>query len=250
MALRLSPGTRSAVRQGRVRATRWFRWHRRQVAALLAGLALALALLSLRPPTAPQRTLAVAARDLPAGHAVGAADLREIRVPARMVPLHALTRGRVVGRVLAGGLRRGEVVSDVRLVGAGLALAAGPGRVVAPVTLGDPLEAGLVRVGDTVTVLAASAGEQTTVAAQGTGSVTELGPGTGPGRARVVVPSARVLAVATAAGTGLLGGGPTAAGSLPLLLAVTPTQALELASAATGQRLSLVIGTGQDGSAK
>jgi hypothetical protein len=66
----------------------------------------------------------------------------------------------VVGSTLAGPTRRGEVLTDVRLLGSRLAEStAGPGARIVPLHLADGALIDLVRVGDVVDVLAAPANE-------------------------------------------------------------------------------------------
>jgi hypothetical protein len=66
--------------------------------------------------------------------------------------------GTVVGSTLAGPTRRGEVITDVRLLGSRLAEStAGPGARIVPLHLADGALIDLVRVGDVVDVLAAPA---------------------------------------------------------------------------------------------
>jgi Flp pilus assembly protein CpaB len=136
----------------------------RQVAAgLLAVLALVLAL---RPgpagPAAPVRPadveVVVAAADLGAGAVLGVADLTLATIPAAAVP-DGVVAGvdQVIGEVLAGPLRRGEPVTDVRVVGPGLWSQVPAGQVAAPVRLADLAVATLLRPGDRVDVLATAA---------------------------------------------------------------------------------------------
>ena len=68
----------------------------------------------------------------------------------------------MAGSTLAGPTRRGEVLTDVRLLGSRLADAAvaskaGPGARIVPLRLADSALIDLVRVGDVVDVLAAPA---------------------------------------------------------------------------------------------
>jgi hypothetical protein len=64
----------------------------------------------------------------------------------------------VVGSTLAGPTRRGEVLTDVRLLGSRLAeSAAGPGARIVPLHPADPALIDLVRPGDVVDILAAEA---------------------------------------------------------------------------------------------
>jgi Flp pilus assembly protein CpaB len=133
---------------------------RRVVSGLLALLALALAL---RPPPPGPGTepapadvpVAVAATDLPPGTVLEAADLEVAGLPAAVVPEGAARDpAPLVGRVLAGGLRAREPITDVRLLGPGLTALLPTGQVAAPIRLADLAVAALVRTGDRVDVLA------------------------------------------------------------------------------------------------
>jgi pilus assembly protein CpaB len=133
---------------------------RRVGAVLLATAALFLALrpvgapATARPPTAVP--VAVAAADLPAGVTVSARDVAVARLPPEAVPRGVVPdAGPLVGRVLAGGVRAGEPLTDARLVGPGLTALLPADLVAAPVRLADLAVAALVRTGDRVDVLAA-----------------------------------------------------------------------------------------------
>ncbi|NHC14625.1 Flp pilus assembly protein CpaB [Motilibacter sp. E257] len=212
------------------RARRRLSWHRRPLAALCAAAATACALLALAPPAPPSATLLVAARDLPAGSVLGSSDTRTVQVPPTTVPAGALEAAAATGRELASPVRRGEPLTDVRVVGAaGLGRAAGPGRVAVPVRLADDATTALLQVGDRVDVVAAG-----------------TGPSGEAAQARTVAYSARVLALpdAPSAGAGLL---PTDGGRAGLVvLAASPPESLALARAAVSGRLSVVL-VGQEG---
>jgi pilus assembly protein CpaB len=190
--------------------------HRALLAAGLAAAAVAASLGVLAPEAAAASAVLTASRDLPAGTALTAADLRIRALPRALVPDRALTAaGEAVGRVLAAPLRRGELLTDVRLAGAAL-LAAGPaGLVAAPVRVADAASAALVVAGDHVDVLA-----------------TATTPGSAP-RAQVVAAAAEVLAVPTAVQDG-------GEGAL-IVVAATPAVASRLAAAAVSSRLSLTV---------
>ncbi|WP_329519477.1 SAF domain-containing protein [Spirillospora sp. NBC_01491] len=127
---------------------------RRPLAALFAASAAAFALTVLEPgPAASVRVLA-AARDLPGGTRLKAADVRPLFLPPGSVPAGAL-RSRVVGRVLAGPMRRGEPLTDARFVGGGLLKGYGPETVATPVRIADASAVRLVRTGDRIDVLTA-----------------------------------------------------------------------------------------------
>jgi pilus assembly protein CpaB len=132
---------------------------RRLVAVTLVVLA---GVLALRPAGARETSQAgvvVAARDLRAGSTVTKADLEVRLLPGSAVPVGALTsQAAVVGRVLAGPVRTGEPITDVRLVGpADTALTTGdPTAATVPVQLADPDVADLLRPGIRVDVVALS----------------------------------------------------------------------------------------------
>jgi Flp pilus assembly protein CpaB len=200
-------------------------WHRRLVAAVLAATAVAAALVALRPPPVETATVVTAARDLPAGARVTASDVRLTEVARAMIPSGVLTdAAEVAGRTTAGPIRRGELLTDVRLVGARLLDGYGPGMVASPVRVADPAAAGLLQVGDRVDVLAAPAA----------GSSTEP--------ARIVAAGVPVISVPKPATDGLAGldPAPLAEGAL-LVLATTPGVAADLATAAVSDRLSITL---------
>jgi Flp pilus assembly protein CpaB len=129
---------------------------RRTVAGLLVLLA---AIAALRPDPADGRTdVVVAARDLGPGVALRADDLRIDSHSATTIPDGARSDpAELVGLTLAGPTRRGEVLTDVRVLGPRLAEAtAGPDARVVPLHLADLALLDLLRPGDVVDVLAAS----------------------------------------------------------------------------------------------
>ena len=170
---------RRRVRLARIGA-RLAGWPRRVVIGVLL---VAAAVLAVRPDGAQVPAAAVgatehvvvAARDLAAGTELAAADLRIVSMPVGIVPSGASPRAAgLIGRIAAGAIRRGEALTDARVVGPGLTAGLGPGESAAvPVRIADPDAAALVRVGDRVDVLGtpvapdgtqATAGETVTVA--------------------------------------------------------------------------------------
>jgi Flp pilus assembly protein CpaB len=114
-------------------------------------------------PDGDRADVVVAARDLRPGTALTLDDVRiEKRLAATVPDGSQANLGAVVGSTLAGPTRRGEVLTDVRLLGSRLAEAAigpkvGPGARIVPLHLSDSALTDLVRVGDVVDVLAAPA---------------------------------------------------------------------------------------------
>src|SRR3954468_9931184 len=101
-----------------------------------------------------------AARDLSGGSPLTARDLRAVALPAGSVPDGTLpAAARAAGRLLAAPVRRGEPITDVRLLGQSLLSALPePGLVAVPVRVADgSAAAALVQPGDVVDVLAAVA---------------------------------------------------------------------------------------------
>lgn len=127
---------------------------RRLVAAVLAVLGVLGLVGAVRPP--PRRTVPVlaAAHDLAGGVPLRAGDLATVRLPPAAVPAGAVRAGAAVGRMPAGPVRRGEPLTDARLLGPGLLAGYGPDVVAAPVRVADADAVALLRPGDRVDVLA------------------------------------------------------------------------------------------------
>jgi len=132
----------------------------RRVAAaalvLLAGVA------ALRPDPGDARTdVVVATHDLSPGITLTADDIRVESRSAATLPdgyQHATTQ--IVGATLAGPARRGEILTDVRVLGSRLTgLTAGPDARVVPLHLADAAVLDLIRPGDVVDVLGAVSAE-------------------------------------------------------------------------------------------
>jgi Flp pilus assembly protein CpaB len=127
--------------------------HRRLLAALCCGVAVAAGVHAVAAPPPPSVAVTAAAHDLPAGQVLAADDLTTLDLPPGAVPDGAGSHDDLVGRTLAAPLRAGEPVTDVRLLGAGLA-AAHPGLASLPVRLPDPGQVALLAPGDRIDLLA------------------------------------------------------------------------------------------------
>lgn len=132
---------------------------RRIAAGLLVVLA---AILALRPdPGHALREVVVAARDLSPGVTLSTDDVEITKRPVAWIPDGAADRAdAVVGATLAGPSRRGEVLTDARILGSRLTgLSAGPDARVVPLHLADSAVLDLIRPGDVVDVLGAPTAE-------------------------------------------------------------------------------------------
>ena len=125
---------------------------RRVLAAVLTAVAVAAGLHSVTAPPPPRIDVLVAARDLPGGTVLGPGDLTPVPFTPGSVPDDLATP--TVGRTLAAPVRRGEPVTDVRLVGPGLA-DGHPGLTAVPVRLPDAGMVGLLAAGDRIDLVAA-----------------------------------------------------------------------------------------------
>lgn len=128
---------------------------RRVIAALCVLAAAALALRG--DPDAEHTTVLVASRDLPPGTVLSESDLRPVDLARSTLPdgtLHTLAD--IAGRTVAGPVRAGETLTDLRLLGPRLAAAAAGSddAAIVPLELADATVADVLREGDVVDVLA------------------------------------------------------------------------------------------------
>jgi pilus assembly protein CpaB len=134
----------------------WIRRNRRLAVALLLCLATGLAVQQLTP--APDATVPAwaAARDLPAGRLLAAADLASVQVPPGVLPGGSLDQAALEGKQLAVALRRGQLLADSQLVGPGLLAGSPPGAAAVPLRMADPASVQLVSPGQLVNVVMTS----------------------------------------------------------------------------------------------
>ena len=127
---------------------------RRAVALMLVLAAAALMIASQREPESPP--LIVAATDLRPGTVLTADHLTARPTPARFAPDGAVTTAaQAIGKRLTGPMRRGEVITDTRLLISALpeSLTGKAGARLVPVRPADESVANLVQQGDVVDVL-------------------------------------------------------------------------------------------------
>jgi hypothetical protein len=143
--------------------------------------------------------------------------------PASLPDGAVRTSALATGRTLDAPVRKGEILTDVRLLGAAFLDSYGDGVVAAPVRIADAASVRLLRVGDVVDVLAAGLGAN--------GSATSA--------ARLVATATPVLTIPSE-GENPLSTTDTGAGALIVVVTSSETAA-RLAAAAATDRLSLVI---------
>jgi Flp pilus assembly protein CpaB len=209
-----SPSPRSRLALTRRRLRRALLIRRRALAAVSAALAVFAGLQAASPRPPETRTVVVAAHDLQAGSVVGPGDLERAAFRPDNVPGGALPHaGAALGRTTTGPVRAGEPITDARLLGGSL-LEGYPGRVAAPVRVGDPGAVELLRIGDRVDVIAADP--------------------QGGSEPRLVAAGAPVVALPAGQDTALASGG-------LVVLAVHEDTARALAGAAVSAYLSIVL---------
>jgi len=183
-------------------------------AAALTAVAVAAGLHAVAAPPPARIDVRVAARDLPSGAVLGPDDLTPVPFAPGSVPDDLATAP--VGRTLAAPVRRGEPVTDVRLVGPGLA-DGHPGLTAVPVRLPDAGMVGLLAPGDRIDLVAADP--------QGTG-------------ARVVATGVPVLAVPGADSDAANG---AVAGRLIVIGAADEAEVTRIADAAVREFLTFTF---------
>lgn len=220
MALPAPTAPPSPLTRLRRRLHRFVVLRRPWLVAALVGLAVLSGLRAVAPPAPATEPVVVAAHDLEGGETLGSEDLVVRRWSPGTVPRGITSRtADLVGRTLASPLRAGEPVSDRRVVAPGL-LAGYPGLEAVPVRVAEADVAPLLRVGDTVDVVAVG----------------------GSGRAWTAARDARVLALPRAedeATAGLSGDLSGAVGGAVVLLGVPADVALRLVSAGSSGPLTL-----------
>ncbi|WP_283608030.1 SAF domain-containing protein [Mycolicibacterium poriferae] len=189
---------------------------RRVLAAALVVLASVAALRD--DPGARQTDVLIASRDLAPGTELTAADVVLEKRDADVVPDGSVADlDATAGATLAGPVRRGEVLTDVRLLSPHLAgAAAGPDARIVPLTLADAAVLDLLRPGDVLDVVAAAPEADTEPRLIATGAI-------------VVLVSAET--------TGLVGG----SGNRVVLVALPATAARTVAAAALVDAIGVTL---------
>ena len=187
------------------------RWHRRGVAAVLAGVVVFAALSAVTAKDSSDLvTVLVASRLVAAGATVTHSDVKLARLPPQAVPDGVITQPQdAVGKVTGTGIRAGQILTDLTLVGG----TATDGTVVLSVRLDNPELASLAPPGTRVTLYATTS-------------------------AQPVASHVLVVAVPTVDGGNVLSG----TSAKVLLVRVTSDQAGAITMAMSSSTLTLAIG--------
>jgi Flp pilus assembly protein CpaB len=188
---RLSPAG-SAVRRALLR-------RRRLLSALFAAAAVLGGVRAVSPPPPATESVLTAVRDLPSGTVLAHDDLVTMQLPDGSAPDGLATEGEVIGRTVAAPLRRGEPVTDVRLVGPSL-LEGYPGLVAVPVRIPDAGAAALLEVGDRVDLLATDPSGTAPAIVVAPGVQVIAMPADDEGTSGIGAVSGRLIVVATSQG--------------------------------------------------
>ncbi|MEO6471381.1 MAG: SAF domain-containing protein [Aeromicrobium sp.] len=190
--------------------------HRRILAAAFAGLAMLFALGALRPSTSGV-SVVVARHDLKSGAVIASGDLRTAFIPAGVKPSHSwASPDTLIGRRAAGPLRKGEVLTDFRLLEPGLLRGYAEGLVLSTIRVADPTQLTSLRVGDRVNIVSSDPD--------------------GEAESKVIARRAEILSLPRGNGGDASNGTDAPA----IAVAVPESVGLELATAAIRSRLSVL----------
>lgn len=200
---------------------------RRALPALGVVVAVLVVVRALAGPPDETTTVAVLARDVPAGHVLDARDVRVARLPPSTVPDGALADpGAATGTAVLLDLPRGMPLVDGLLARGRFGVEPPAGTVVVPLELAGVTD--LLRPGDRVDVVARTDG---------------TGAGAGAGADEVLAAGALVLSVETgeAAGGGSLLGAPGSADPVVTVVAVPPEDGRRLVAHSGWDPLGAVL---------
>ena len=182
--------------------------HRRILAAVCTGLAVLAGLGAVRQSPDGIRVL-VTSHDLVSGRVITGGDVRMTVMPEAARPAHPLTESDAVGRRVAGPMRKGEALTDYRVLRPDALGGYGTGAVLTTVRVSDGVTG--VQVGDRLNVIAVDPH--------------------GEDKAKVVARDVEVVTLPTAG---------EAEDAIPLGIVTTEQVALVLAAAALESRFIVV----------
>lgn len=211
----LTPRVRRRVRRTLSR-------HRLLLVALVLGVGALAAFAATRPPTTATVSVAVVARDLAPGRPLVTADVQTAEADPSTLPDGAIGPTDIpYGRLVAAPARRGEVLTDVAVLGPAVADNLPVGHALTTVAI-RALVPGLLQVGDVVSIVATDPRRPTDTTVVAAAATVMLVPGGSTGGAGSDQPTT------------------TSDGSL-LVVAVPAAEALELSGLSTTQVVDVVV---------
>lgn len=194
------------------------RWHRRGLGLIAAAICVVAVLTALDPSASSSHTVVIASRPLAAGVAVGADDVTTLQVPAEVATSATLADpGAAIGQVVAVPRPAGTVLTSSDFVGKGL-VADSDGLTLVPFRIEDKGVAGVLGVGNQISVVGANPSADT----------------------RVIASRVRIAALPSPGSSGALDDSSSSSGALVIVAADSHT-ARELAAAASEYTLSVVL---------
>lgn len=132
----------------------WLNRNRRLAVLLLLCVAAGVTVQQFTPVPAETVAVFAAAEDIPAGKTLEPGDVSSVSVPPGLVPGGSLrSETEVLGRQLAVALRKGQLLTDSQLIGAGLLAGTRPGSAAVPLRMADPASIQLVSPGQLINVV-------------------------------------------------------------------------------------------------
>lgn len=194
--------------------------HRRLVAGLCAALAVIAGLSAVKPPAPATDGVIVAAHDLASGTTLSADDVEVRRLPSEVAASGAYDDiDALVGESLSGPMRRGETITDMRLIGADLLAGYPADSTLATVRIADPQSLWGVAVGTYVDIVGVDVD--------------------GKKAGRILADEAQVVAMPEEAEKTIAG---TSSG-VSLVVCVPADKAVELTDAASRMQLGVIVST-------
>lgn len=203
---------------------RWLARSRRLWAALFLCAAAAVTVQQLTPAPEPTGLALAASRDLPVGTTLQVSDVAGIRVPLELAGSgYVRDASLLTGKQLAAPARKGQLLTDSQLLGAGLLAGTAAGTSAVPLRLADPASIQLVSPGQRVTIV-----------------LTSVDGSSAQGPSNVLAANVPVLWTSAQGGSGGQWLGTSDTDGL-LVVAATPEQAPQLAGASTRGKLYFVL---------
>lgn len=221
--MRGSTSNHSPLRPATRAVRRFVLAYRRPVAATCAALAVIAGLSAVKPPDPATTPVVVAAHDLDSGADLADDDVEVRQVPSELAASNAYAAvDAVVGHPLNGPVRRGEAITDMRLLSTDLLAGYPSGSTLATVRIADPQSLWGVEVGAYVDVIGVEV--------------------EGKRAGKVIADDAQVVALPDADADSLVG----PSSGVSVVVCVPSDTAVALAEAGSRMQLGVIVSTSKD----